>query len=76
VSYSTSDICTLQLCCYIAEGLTTSEIEQIVIQAVSPVTASRSRLRTKLGLKEGDSLRDYINMPAYAGMTSLYVIPA
>ena len=52
----------LQLCCYIAEGLTTGEIAQILIQAVSSVTARRSRLRTKLGLKESDSLRDYINM--------------
>ena len=52
----------LQLCCHIAEGLTTSEIANVVSQVVSSVTARRSRLRTKLGLKEGDSLRDYILM--------------
>jgi DNA-binding CsgD family transcriptional regulator len=52
----------LQLCCHIAEGLTTGEIAHIAFQGVSTVTARRSRLRTKLGLKEGDSLRDYITM--------------
>ena len=58
----TSEKEDLQLCCYIAEGLTTGEIAQIVFQAVSSVTARRSRLRTKLGLKESDRLHDYINM--------------
>ena len=52
----------LQLCCYIAEGLTTSEIAHVLHHAISSVTARRSRLRTKLGLNDGDSLRDYILM--------------
>lgn len=52
----------LQLCCHIAEGLTVGEIAQIRWKAVSSITAQRSRLRTKLGLQEGKSLRDYILM--------------
>ena len=52
----------LQLCCHIAEGLTAGEIANVVFKAVSTVTARRSRLRTKFGLKDGDSLRDYILM--------------
>ncbi len=52
----------LQLCCHIAEGLTVNEIAQICSKAPSSVTAQRSRLRTKLGLREGESLRDYIRM--------------
>ena len=52
----------LQLCCHIAEGLTAGEIAQIYGQGISTITVHRHRLRTKLGLKEGDSLRDYIKM--------------
>ncbi len=52
----------LQLCCHIAEGLTAGEIAHITSKALSSVTARRSRLRTKLGLKEGESLRDHIMM--------------
>ncbi len=50
----------LQLCCHIAEGLSAADIARVGSIAISSVTAHRSRLRTKLGLHNGESLRDYI----------------
>lgn len=50
----------LQLCCYIVEGKSVTEISLLREVTISAVTLARSRLRKKFGLKPEDSLRDYL----------------
>lgn len=50
----------MRLCCYIVRGMTVAEICELRDVKVSAVTVQRSRLRTKLGLDEKESLREFL----------------
>jgi len=50
----------LEVCCSIVEGRTVSEICEIRHVSPSTVTSVRSRIRSKMGLKHGDSLRNHL----------------
>lgn len=50
----------LQLCCYIIEGLSVSEISKIREVGTSTITSMRSRLRAKLNIDPKENLRDHL----------------
>lgn len=50
-----------KICCYIIQGKSSSEIARLQGIKVSTVTATRCRLRSKLGVKQGGSLKIYLD---------------
>lgn len=50
-----------KICCYIIQGKSSSEIAQLQGIKVSTVTATRCHLRSKLGIKQGGSLKIYLD---------------
>lgn len=51
----------VKICCYIIQGKSSSEIAQLQNIQVSTVTATRCRIRSKLGIKQGKSLKIYLD---------------
>lgn len=51
----------VKICCYIIQGKSSSEIAQLQKVKVSTITATRCRLRSKLGIKPGNSLKIYLD---------------
>lgn len=51
----------LRICCYIVEGKSSAEIAALMKVEVSTVTSYRSRIRTKMGVRRGRSLKVYLD---------------
>lgn len=63
----------LQICCYIVQGKSSMEISQLMGIRVSTVTSYRCRLRSKLGVKRGRSLKVYLDSITRLKKTPLIV---